>query len=326
MTGASLKATIYPYSLDTHYRFEYGTTAGYGTSVPVPDGDAGSSAGTVQVSQSITGLTPNTTYHFRIVASNSEGPATGETGDKTFTTTGTTGTPPSVVVDAASPTAEGFSLSGTVNPNGSDTRYHFEYGTTTGYGTQLPAEEVDVGSGTTPASVSEEVKNAVLLSSTTYHFRLVAHNSGGSVPSSDQTFTTAPAPGPSAVAKSPIPIPGGVELEGEINPNSLETKYHFEYGTTTGYGKDIPAQDAPVGEGTSPVAVSQSLTGLSPNTVYHYRVVAHNSEGTALSQDQIFTSPPNSPVVTATPFSESRRRLQPERHRESQRGRHHLPL
>jgi len=44
MTGATLSATIYPYGAETHYRFEYGPTATYGTSVPMPDGSAGAAA------------------------------------------------------------------------------------------------------------------------------------------------------------------------------------------------------------------------------------------------------------------------------------------
>ncbi len=81
--GYTLKGTIYTYSLDTHYHFEYGTTTAYGTNVPVPDADAGTSP-VVPVAQTVTGLAPSTTYHFRIVAENSKGP--GISSDATFTT------------------------------------------------------------------------------------------------------------------------------------------------------------------------------------------------------------------------------------------------
>jgi hypothetical protein len=302
--GATLNATIYPYGLDTTYRFEYGTTTSYGTNVPVPDGDAGSAAypGTVQVHQTVTGLTLNTTYHFRLVATNSDG--TTSTTDQTFTTLAT---PPAVVANAAGPTVEGFELSGTVNPHGADAKYRFEYGTTTSYGTNVPVPDGDAGSGTTAATVSQEVKNTALLPNTTYHFRLVAQNSGGSTPSSDQTFTTPPSTpaAPSVVANPPIATAGGYMLEGAINPNSLDTTYHFEFGTSTAYGKNLPEPDADVGEGESAVPVSQEVTGLAPNTTYHYRVVAHNSDGTTSSLDQEFTTPPNPPDVVATPFTET---------------------
>jgi predicted lipoprotein with Yx(FWY)xxD motif len=79
--GVELRGKIYTYENDTHYRFEYGTTTAYGTSVPVPDGDAGVQS-IATVMQAIAGLTPNTTYHYRLVASNEGG--TGESPDATF--------------------------------------------------------------------------------------------------------------------------------------------------------------------------------------------------------------------------------------------------
>jgi predicted lipoprotein with Yx(FWY)xxD motif len=79
--GVELRGKIYTYESDTHYRFEYGTTAAYGTSVPVPDGDAGVQP-IATVAQTISGLAPNTVYHYRLVASNAGG--TGESSDATF--------------------------------------------------------------------------------------------------------------------------------------------------------------------------------------------------------------------------------------------------
>jgi predicted lipoprotein with Yx(FWY)xxD motif len=89
--GYTLRGTIYTYSLDTHYHFEYGTSTAYGTDVPVPDADAGTNP-VVPVSQTVTGLAPSTTYHFRIVAENSKGP--GSSSDATFTTSADPGAPP----------------------------------------------------------------------------------------------------------------------------------------------------------------------------------------------------------------------------------------
>jgi predicted lipoprotein with Yx(FWY)xxD motif len=90
--GFDLKGTINPYGLETHYHFEYGTTMSYGANAPVPDGDAGSGIYNVPVSQTVTGLQPNTTYHFRLVATNSDGPGTGA--DGSFTTPADPNAPP----------------------------------------------------------------------------------------------------------------------------------------------------------------------------------------------------------------------------------------
>jgi predicted lipoprotein with Yx(FWY)xxD motif len=89
-TGFELKGTVSDYGGTTTYHFEYGTTTSYGTSVPMPDAEA-STALVSQVSEQITGLMPDTTYHWRLTSTNSvEG--TASTADQTFSTA-TTPTP-----------------------------------------------------------------------------------------------------------------------------------------------------------------------------------------------------------------------------------------
>ncbi|MGH2880955.1 MAG: hypothetical protein ACRDK4_15280 [Solirubrobacteraceae bacterium] len=77
-------------------------------------------------------------------------------------------------------------LNGSVNPNGQDTHYYFQYGTSASYGSSTG--EADAGSGTSVVPVSSGVSN--LESGTTYHCRLVAYNVGGPSYGVDQTFTT----------------------------------------------------------------------------------------------------------------------------------------
>ncbi len=83
VTGASadLTARIDPNGTSTAYRFEWGTSTAYGTSVPVPDADIGAGTGGVPVDTHLSGLSANTTYHWRIVAAN-ESTTTGS--DHTF--------------------------------------------------------------------------------------------------------------------------------------------------------------------------------------------------------------------------------------------------
>jgi DNA-binding beta-propeller fold protein YncE len=83
-TSAEVEARIDPERSDTTYRFEYGTSASYGANVPVPDADIGAGESGQSVSQTLTGLQPSTTYHYRVVASNAYGVEPGA--DRTFTT------------------------------------------------------------------------------------------------------------------------------------------------------------------------------------------------------------------------------------------------
>lgn len=78
-------------------------------------------------------------------------------------------------------------------------------------------------------------------------------------------------------------------LKGTVNPEGSATTYYFEYGTTEAYGTKIPVSPASVGSGTSNVPVSQTPTGLSEGTEYHFRVVAEGEE-TTKGEDLTFTT------------------------------------
>jgi len=78
-------------------------------------------------------------------------------------------------------------------------------------------------------------------------------------------------------------------LQATVNPGGAATEYHFEYGLTVAYGSDTPEQSA--GSGTEPEVVSSLVTGLEPNTVYHFRVVAHSQAGTQIGSDNVLTTP-----------------------------------
>jgi hypothetical protein len=79
-------------------------------------------------------------------------------------------------------------------------------------------------------------------------------------------------------------------LNATVNPNGgTVSDCHFNYGTSITYGTSAPCSTLP-GSGTSPVAVSAPLTGLSPNTTYHFQIVATNPSGTGEGADQTFTT------------------------------------
>lgn len=85
-TSATLRASIDPQGSETTYRFEYGTSTAYGTSIPLPDGLLGAGSSPVTVTAHPQGLVPSTTYHFRVVAFVAERSETIPGADGAFTT------------------------------------------------------------------------------------------------------------------------------------------------------------------------------------------------------------------------------------------------
>ena len=160
-------------------RFEYGYDTSYGLG-SVPCEPASHFTSVTDVSVLLPGLTQGTRYHYRLSAENARGEGF-HTGDAVISSAEA---PTFENVTATDVTATTATLAAGINPNGRDTRYHFEYGTTTAYGESSP--ELDIGSGTDPVPVEARLEN--LERGTTYHFRLVASNSEGSSSSEDQTF------------------------------------------------------------------------------------------------------------------------------------------
>ena len=68
---------------------------------------------------------------------------------------------------------------------------------------------------------------------------------------------------------------GGVTLSGTVNPNGFATTAYFEYGLTTTYGSSASVTLSP-SNGTTAQNVSTTLTGLTPGTLFYYRLTASN--------------------------------------------------
>jgi hypothetical protein len=184
-TSASLNGTVNPNGEPvTECLFEYGAGTSYRQSAPCAQ-DPGSGTDAVAVSADIGGLQPNTTYHFRLRAANANAFSATDGQDQSFTTPG----PPTVDAESATEVASTEALlRAQINPRLRDTTYHFEYGPSTAYGTNIPAPDADLGAGNSDQLASVQLGG--LQPSSTYHYRVVAQNSVGTTNGPDRTFIT----------------------------------------------------------------------------------------------------------------------------------------
>jgi hypothetical protein len=150
--------------------FEYGTTTAYGvtiSNVPVVNGEAHAD---------VTGLSPNTTYHYKIAGG----------GDETFKTAPNP-TPPGIADQRSSAvTTSSAHLSASLDPNGAATTYYFQYGRSTSYGNRTT--RITVPAGADPIPVAADLTG--LRPYTRYHWRLYATNAAGKTPGRDHTLRT----------------------------------------------------------------------------------------------------------------------------------------
>jgi trimeric autotransporter adhesin len=212
-----------------------------------------------------------------------------------------TATPTPAVTTNPATNVAAFSatLNGSVNPRGATTMVYFQYGLTMSYGSTTPMQTQN---GNTLRPVSAPITG--LLASHTYHFRIVAHNNGGTSFGADRTFTTLTATGPPVVATKPATLIASFSatLNGSLDPHGSTTTVYFQYGTTTSYGFTTPMQTR---AGDTYRNIAANISGLNPNTLYHFRIVATNGAGTRFGGDRTFTTltPTGPPVVTTDPAS-----------------------
>jgi hypothetical protein len=279
--SATLNGSVDPHGLTTSVYFQYGTTTSYGSTTL----SLFKSGNTYQsVSANLSGLTASTTYHFRIVATNSSGTKYGS--DRTLTTLSATG--PAVVTTSPATLIASFSatLNGSVDPHGLTTTVYFQYGTTTSYGL---TSAIQSKTGNAYQNVAANISG--LTASTTYHFRVVATNTAGTTYGADRTFTTLSATGPPVVVTNPATniATNTATLNGSVNPHGLTTTVYFQYGTTTSYGHTSASQSK---TGNTYQNVSANISGLTALTTYHFRIVGTNNSGATYGSDQTFTTKP----------------------------------
>jgi uncharacterized protein (TIGR02145 family) len=181
-------------------------------------------------------------------------------------------------------TSTSASLNGKVNPNLVSTIVTFEYGTTTAYGQSIEAIQSPIlDSG--PVNVSANLSG--LLPGTTYHFRVVATNSGGTTFGGDLGFTTITLP---TLLTSNVSLitPTSATSGGSIinDGGSLITSR----GTCWGTSANPTIADYKKVDGSGAGEFSSSISGLTSGTTYFIRAYATNSSGTAYGNELNFST------------------------------------
>lgn len=249
-----------------------------------------------QVSVQLSGLGVNSGHFYQLITSNANG--TNQSVQKNVSTAGIAATKATTAISGSAAT-----LHGIVRPEGAAlSECVFEYGATTAYGTTVPCSPA---AGSIPAdfeahAVSASLGNLVV--GTEYHFRVRAAGGLGAEAGEDLTFKT---PGPALGISYVRPLAEtSATVNALVNPGGKETTYHFEWGLTAAYGNVtpdasagsvdavVPAVECPFIDFNEPCnkypAASAALTGLTPDTAYHFRVVVSNADGTGTGPDTTF--------------------------------------
>jgi hypothetical protein len=292
--SAGLHGTVNPNNSLSFWNFEYGTTTAYGTS---PFGGLFFSGGTDQaVVTPISGLEPGTLYHFRLVASEGLFGPPQYGADQTFYTA------PAAGGGATAVTAGRATLTGTVNPHGVATSYHFNYGPTSNYGSSTP--EADGGAGDGDRVVSAAVWG--LLADRTYHVQVVATSAGGVVRTGGAgVFRTAPAP--TAVVIGPTGVStDAAMLAGDVSTFGSTGSYHFDvWSLNSTYTSSTP--ERPVAGNVSAERVSAALTGLPAGETLVVQLTVSSNDAVGVSDlltfataevPRVFPPPPGSDGVS----------------------------
>ncbi len=202
--------------------------------------------------------------------------------------------PTIVTLDATAVTSSTATLNGTINPNGLSSTYHFEWGTSTSYGTSTPT--LSAGSGTSNVSVNAPLTG--LTAGTTYHFKLVGVNSDGTTNGSDKTFT----PGAAAVTTTAATAITATTATSGGNVTSDGGSTVTARGICWSTSANPTVSGSHTTDGAGLGTFISSLTGLSPNTVYHIRAYATNGNGTYYGEDLQFATACG--IISTLPFNE----------------------
>jgi DNA-binding beta-propeller fold protein YncE len=212
---AIILAEVDPNNELTRWRVEYSTSPSLSAaiSLPSPEGTIAAGPASAEIGEELSALAPDTVYYYRVVASNSGGGMT--VGPVESFATRRPAVPGVTTEIPMSIGTESATVAGEVDPQGADTKYGVEFGTTD----VLGADTVPVDAGSAITGLYVTVALEGLLPDTTYSYRFVATNSGGEGRGTIRSFTTNAAGEPGTV------VAGGFSLTGTSSSPSPVTPF-----------------------------------------------------------------------------------------------------
>ena len=196
-------------------------------------------------------------------------------------------------------------MSGNVTPNGAFTSYWYEYSASPNLDNRSSSPSQNIGSGF--VSIPAPGYIVGLAKNTTYYFRLAAVNQNGKNFGKQYSFRTTEG-NPPPVGSTPTiqtTAASGIlrttaNINGEVTANKASTQYWFEYGKTTNLGNT--SAFVSIGDGTTKIPASLTLTNLEPTTTYYFRINAQNQFGTKNGSTLNFktSGPPGPTIPTVT--------------------------
>jgi hypothetical protein len=262
---------------------EYGISNSYGTSTSL---DA---TPVMSHSQELTGLSAGTVYHYRVKSTDAEGNSA-VSDDYTFTSEAPKDTTPPILSGiTVNEISENTAIVTWVTDEPADTQV--EFGETQLYsGNAIFNGEL---------STVHRVALTNLASETMYHFRVSSRDAAGNpATSGDNTFTTSSAPDTAS------PLISNIALNGITATSATVTWVTSEPADAqVGFGMTPLYENLTSLDPTLAFEHGQSITGLSPNTTYHFQVRSRDGSGNlSVSYDQTFTT---LPLETVTPGTSS---------------------
>ncbi|WP_417449461.1 fibronectin type III domain-containing protein [Kordiimonas sp.] len=287
-TSALLSGYVEPCGVpETDIYISYGTDANASGNTAYPTSSVVDPDGQINVSVTVEGLTPDTTYYYMVVASNENGSSPSVPSHFTTSLTAATFSQ----CQASDITSDSVKISGRVQSYGkTDTTLSLHYGTDeNAEGMSATLSPASIGAGA-ESDVSASIEG--LSPDTVYYFKVTANNELGSSTSTPARFATEASVATFSQCEATSVTSDTATLSCLVTASKdTDTAVSMQYGTDkTAEGTAVTPTPANI-SGDAPTEVSATIDGLEYGTVYYFKATASNDGGSSASSATQFTTP-----------------------------------